>query len=171
MVLRYLEKNGLSLAEITPLYLPPAEGRGALESGSIDAWSIWDPYLAAAEEGGNYRELTSGRGYVDGREFYLASRRLAENHPQRLKDFLSELEHIKSWARARPDEVNRFLAAETGIPLRAIAVAEARRDRYDTQAVNEELIESQQSLADRYLELGLLPKRIDVKADVLEPAQ
>lgn len=171
MVLRYLEKNGLSLSDITPVYLPLADGREALETGSIDAWSIWDPYLAAAEEGGNYRELTSGKGYVDGREFYLASRRIAQDHPQLLKEFLSELEHIKSWARARPGEVNRFLAAETGIPLRAIAVAEARRDRYDTQAVNGELIASQQSLADRYLELGLLPKRIDVKAAVLEPAR
>jgi sulfonate transport system substrate-binding protein len=171
MVLRYLEKNGLSLSDITPMYLPPADGREALETGSIDAWSIWDPYLAAAEEGGNYRELTNGRGYVDGREFYLASRRIAQDQPQLLKEFLGELEHIKSWAKARPDEVNHFLAAETGIPLRAIAVAEARRDRYDTQAVNEELIASQQSLADRYLELGLLPKRIDVKVAVLQAAQ
>jgi sulfonate transport system substrate-binding protein len=171
MVLRYLDKNRLSLSDITPMYLPPADGREALETGSIDAWSIWDPYLAAAEEAGNYRELSNGRGYVDGREFYLASRRVVRDHPQLLKEFLNELEHIKSWARARPDEVNRFLAAETGIPLRAIAVAEARRDRYDTQAVNGELIASQQSLADRYLELGLLPKRIDVKAAVLEPAQ
>jgi sulfonate transport system substrate-binding protein len=171
MVLRYLEKSGLSLSEITPRYLPPADGREALESGSIDAWAIWDPYLAAAEEAGNYRELSNGRGYVEGREFYLASRRIAHAHSELLKEFLSELEHIKLWARAKPDEVNRFLAAETGIPLRAIAVAEARRDRYDTQGVNAELIASQQSLADRYLELGLLPKRIDVKAAVLEPAR
>jgi sulfonate transport system substrate-binding protein len=171
MVLRYLDKNGLSLSDITPMYLPPADGREALETGSIDAWAIWDPYLAAAEDAGNYRELTNGKGYVGGREFYLASRRIAQDHPQILKEFLNELEHIKSWARARPDEVNRFLADETGIPLRAIAVAEARRDRYDTESVSGELIASQQSLADRYLELGLLPKRIDVKAAVFEPAQ
>jgi len=81
------------------------------------------------------------------------------------------LKQVKVWAKARPDEVNRFLAADTGIPIGAVAVAEARRKRYDTQAVTGELIQSQQSLADRYLELGLLPKRIDVKAAVFEPAQ
>src|ERR1700728_4398932 len=37
MVLRYLEKNSLSLSDITPMYLPPADGREALETGSIDA--------------------------------------------------------------------------------------------------------------------------------------
>ena len=169
MVLRYIEKNGLPLSEITPVYLPPADGRAALEAGSIDAWSIWDPYLAAAEEGERYRELSTGRDYVEGREFYLASRRFAEGRPGRLKEFVSELVRVKAWAKERPEEVNRFLAAETGIPLRAVAVAEARRNRYQTEPMTPGLIASQQSLADRYVELGLLPKRIDVRAAVLRP--
>jgi sulfonate transport system substrate-binding protein len=46
-------------------------------------------------------------------------------------------------------------------------MAEERRNRYDTEPVSVDLIASQQALADRYLQLGLLPKRIDVKAAVL----
>jgi sulfonate transport system substrate-binding protein len=171
MVLRYLEKNGLSFSDVVPVYLPPADGRVALESGSIDAWSIWDPFLAAAQQGGGYRALATGTGYVEGREYYFATRRMATDQPERLKDFLIALIQVKAWAKARPGEVNRFLAADTGIPISAVALAEARRKRYDTQAVTVELIQSQQSLADRYYELGLLPKRIDVKAAVFEPAQ
>jgi len=169
MVLRYLEKNGLKLTDVTALYLPPADGREALENGSIDAWSIWDPYLAAAEESGHYRKLTTGAGYVDGREFYLASRRMVDGSPERLQEFLKELKSVKAWAKARPDEVNRFLSAETGIALHAVSIAEARRNRYDTDPMSAELIASQQSLADRYFELGLLPKKIDVRAAVLPP--
>jgi len=167
LVLRYLEGNGLSLADITAMYLSPADGRGALESGSVDAWAVWDPYLAAAEEEGLYRKLATGKGFVDGREYYLASRRMAEREPQRLKDFLSELASIKTWAKAHRVDVNRFLAAETGIPSDAVAMAEERRNRYDTEPVSVDLIASQQALGDRYLQLGLLPKRIDVKAAVL----
>jgi sulfonate transport system substrate-binding protein len=168
MVLRFLERNGLSLSDIVPFYLPPADGRVALEAGSIDAWSIWDPYLAAAEQGGGFRELTNGVGYVEGREYYLASRKIAEQHPERLREFLAELVRVKAWAKARPAEVNRFLAAETGIEVSAVALAESRRNRYDTEALSANLIASQQSLADRYLELGLLPKKIDVQANVIE---
>jgi sulfonate transport system substrate-binding protein len=167
MVLRYLEKNGLSLADITPMYLAPPDGRGALETGAIDAWAIWDPYLAAAEERGLYRSLATGKGFVDGREYYLASRHMAEQEPRRLKEFLSELEGIKTWAKDHRDEVNRFLSTETGIPLNAVALAEQRRNRYDTETVGAELIASQQALADRYLQLGLLPRSIDVRAAVL----
>ncbi len=170
MVLRYLEKNGLSFSDIVPVYLPPADGRVALEAGSIDAWSIWDPYLAAGEQTGGYRALTSGKGYVESREFYLASRSFVEGHPQLLKDFLTELSNMQVWAKQRPGEVNKFLSDETGIPVAAVALAESRRNRYETEPITEDLIASQQSLADRYLELGLLPKHIDVRKAVLEPA-
>jgi sulfonate transport system substrate-binding protein len=168
LVLHFVDKNGLSLSDIVPVYLAPADGRVALEAGSIDAWSIWDPYLAAAERQGGLRELSNGRGYVEGREFYLASKNIADHDPQLLREFLDQLVRVKAWAKARPSEVNGFLAAETGIELNAVELAESRRNRYDTESLSAALIASQQSLADRYLELGLLPKKIDVKADVLE---
>jgi sulfonate transport system substrate-binding protein len=170
MVLRYLEKNGLPFSSITAVYIPPADGRVALEAGSIDAWSVWDPYLAAAQQGGGYRTLATGRGYVESREYYLASRHLVETRPQRLKEFLAQLVLVKAWAKQRPEVVNQFLAAETGIPLPAVVLAESRRNRYDTQSITAELVASQQALADRYLELGLLPRRIDVSAAVLKLA-
>jgi sulfonate transport system substrate-binding protein len=169
LVLRYLEKNGLSFSEITPVYLSPADGRAALDSGAIDAWAIWDPYLAAAQEGGGgYRTLTSGKGYVDGREFYFASRSFAEKHPQDIKDFLTELERIKGWAKTNSSAVNHFLSTGTGIPLPAVELAESRRNRYETQPMSAALIEAQQSLADRYFTIGLLPKKIAVSAAVLD---
>jgi sulfonate transport system substrate-binding protein len=171
LVLRYLDKNGLSFSDITSVYLSPADGRAALDSGAIDAWAIWDPYLAAAQEGGGgYRTLTSGKGYVDGREFYFASRSFADRQPQQIKDFLTELERIKGWAKANSNEVNHFLSTETGIPLPAVALAESRRNRYETQPMSTPLIEAQQSLADRYFAIGLLPKQIAVSAALLDEA-
>jgi sulfonate transport system substrate-binding protein len=166
LVLRYLEKSGLKLSDIVPVYLSPADGRVALESGSIDAWSIWDPYYAATEHSGGYRTLTNGVDLVEGREFYLASRQYAESKPARLQEFLSELKRVKKWAKERPDEVNHFLSLQTGIPIEAVALAEARRNRYETQALTEDILASQQALADRYLEIGLLPQKIDVRQAV-----
>ncbi|WP_020468046.1 aliphatic sulfonate ABC transporter substrate-binding protein [Zavarzinella formosa] len=168
MILRYLEKHEMKITDIVAMYLSPADGRVALESGSIDAWAVWDPYLAAAEQAGGHRKLATGKGYVEGREFYFASRRMAESHPERLTEFRAELARIKSWAKERPDEVNRFLSAETGIPMNAVGLAESRRSRYDTHDINEDMIAAQQSLADRYLELGLLPRKIAIRDAVLK---
>jgi len=170
LVLRYLERNGVSFSDITPLYLSPADARAALDAKAIDAWAIWDPYLAAAQDAGyHYETLTTGKGYVDGREFYFASRNFAERHPALVHAFIGQLEDVKGWAKAHRPVVNRFLSNETGIPLEAVALAESRRNRYDTQSMNTALVEAQQSLADRYFAIGLLPKKITVEAAVFTP--
>jgi sulfonate transport system substrate-binding protein len=171
LVLRYLEKNGLSLSDINAVFLPPADGRAALESGSIDAWAIWDPYFAAAQQGGKYRVLTSGRGYVDGREFYFASRRLAEQNPAMVKDFLVELQKMKQWAKTNRKKVNQLLAADTGMSLQTVALAESRRNRYGTDLLTGDALASEQALADRYFQLGLLPRKVDVKSTVIDLAE
>jgi sulfonate transport system substrate-binding protein len=49
LLVRALEKAGLKYGDITPVYLPPADARAAFERGSVDAWVIWDPFLAAAQ--------------------------------------------------------------------------------------------------------------------------
>jgi len=167
MVLLYLEKNGMTLSDVTPVYLPPADGRAALESDHIDAWAVWDPYLAMAQQAGGYRALTTGKGFVEGREFYFASRRIMDTRPQLVKDFRTELESVKLWAMTHTTEVNRFLAADTGIAASAVSLAESRRNRYQTQSLTPQVIAAQQSLADRYFQLGLLPRKIKVEADVM----
>jgi sulfonate transport system substrate-binding protein len=166
MVVRVLEKNGLAVSDVTPVYLAPADARAALEGGGIDAWSIWDPYLAAAEVAGSARRIADGRGYVAGREYYFASKPFAEQRPEVVRAFLDELTRVKDWARERPGDVNRMLADQTGIAIGAIETAESRRNRYDTKPFTDALAAEQQAIADRYVELGLLPHKIDVRAAV-----
>ncbi|MDY3555015.1 aliphatic sulfonate ABC transporter substrate-binding protein [Gemmata sp. JC717] len=166
MVVRVLEKNGLAISDVTPVYLAPADARAALEGGGIDAWSIWDPYLAAAEVGGRARRIADGRGYVAGREYYFAAKSFAEARPEVVRTFLTELARVKGWAKDRPGEVNRMLADQTGIAIGAIEKAEGRRNRYDTGPITDALVAEQQAIADRYVELGLLPHTIDVRAAV-----
>ena len=44
LLVRLLEQAGISYDEIETIYLPPADARAAFESGSIDAWVIWDRF-------------------------------------------------------------------------------------------------------------------------------
>jgi hypothetical protein len=52
-----LEKAGLSYGDISPAPLAPADATAAFLKGSVDAWSIWDPYLALAELKENVRVI------------------------------------------------------------------------------------------------------------------
>ena len=47
-----------------PIFLTPADGRAAFERGSVDAWVIWEPFLAAAQKQAGARILADGNGVV-----------------------------------------------------------------------------------------------------------
>ena len=61
MLVAGLEKAGLGWGDITPTPLAPADSTAAFAKGSVDAWSIWDPYLALAERKENARVIASSR--------------------------------------------------------------------------------------------------------------
>lgn len=50
LLVKVLERNGLKYSDIQPVFLPPADARAAFEKGAVDAWVIWDPFLAASEK-------------------------------------------------------------------------------------------------------------------------
>ena len=60
LLVRALEAAGLGYGDIEPVYLPPADARAAFERGAVDAWVIWDPFLAAAEAATGARMLADG---------------------------------------------------------------------------------------------------------------
>ena len=81
-LVKLLEKNGLKMGEITPVFLTPADAWAALEGGSVDAWVIWDPYMTAAIDRSGARILHDAEGFAANREFFLADRRFAQAHPE-----------------------------------------------------------------------------------------
>ncbi|WP_210498041.1 ABC transporter substrate-binding protein, partial [Pantoea ananatis] len=81
-----LEQAGLKYKDITPVYLPPADARAAFQRGAVDAWVIWDPYLAEVETTAGARLLKNAEGLVPHYTFYLASRKFAEGHPDEAKE-------------------------------------------------------------------------------------
>src|ERR1700685_384709 len=48
LLVKLLEKAGVQYKNIDPVFLTPADARAAFERGSVDAWAIWERFLAAA---------------------------------------------------------------------------------------------------------------------------
>ena len=168
LLLKALEKAGVAYADIQPVFLPPADARAAFERGSVDAWAIWDPFLAAAEKQIGARVLADGKGLVANYQFYLASRTYAEKNPEILRIVLDEVAKVDDWGRNNPDEVATILSAQTGLSRDVVALA-ASRYAYGVKPVSVDVIASQQKVADAFSSLKLIPKPIVVK-DALLPA-
>ncbi|NHQ91238.1 sulfonate ABC transporter substrate-binding protein [Janthinobacterium lividum] len=169
LLLKALEKAGVAYADIQPVFLPPADARAAFERGSVDAWAIWDPFLAAAEKQLGARVLADGKGLVANYQFYLASRSYAEKNPEILRIVLDEVAKVDDWGRNNPDEVATILSTQTGLGKDVVALA-ASRYAYGVKPVSVDVIASQQRVADAFSSLKLIPKPIVVK-DALLPVK
>jgi sulfonate transport system substrate-binding protein len=165
-----LEKAGLSYEDITPVYLSPPDAGPAFANGSIEAWAIWDPYFAIGEKRQNGRILVNASEVARTNSFYLANRDFANNHVRETREVIDALTEAARWAEAHRDSVAASLAAVTGVPLE-IQIIAADRASFMIGPVTDEIIETQQAVADRFHRLGLIPKPIAIRDMVWRPAQ
>jgi sulfonate transport system substrate-binding protein len=160
-----LEKAGLGYTDITPAYLSPADAAAAFSRDSIDAWTIWDPFLAIAEKTQGARVVAESADVAKTFSFYLANRDFAARYPKVVNEALDGLAEAANWAENNRGEVAKALAAVTGVSLEAQTIA-ANRASFPFGPVTPEIIASQQAIADRFHKLGLIPRAIIVREAV-----
>ncbi len=119
LLVKALEEAGLTLDDIQPVYLPPADARAAFEGNQIDAWVIWDPFLSAAELELETKTIRNGEGLVANREFFLATDSFAGNE-EALKIIKEELIKVDKWIEENPSDVAEFLSPEIGMSVEAL---------------------------------------------------
>jgi sulfonate transport system substrate-binding protein len=162
IVVQTLEKAALTYADITPVYLTPPDAGPAFANGGIDAWAIWDPYFAIGETKQNGRILVNAHEITKTNSFYIANRDFAKNHGAVLQQIIDVTTSAAGWAEQHRDAVAKSLSAVTGIPLDIQTIA-ANRSSYKVGPITEDIIATQQGVADRFHKLGLIPKPIVIR--------
>ena len=156
---------GLGLADITPVYLSPADAAGAFASGALDAWTIWDPFLAIAEKTQGARRILDGRGVAPTNAFYIAARRFAKGAPNVLSALLDALAGEAAWANAHQHEAGAIVQEATGLPADIVATS-LRRGPLAVVPLTDTAVKTQQASADTFHRLGVIPSAVDVRAAV-----
>ena len=162
LLVKALEKAGVAYKDIQPVFLPPADARAAFERGAVDAWAIWDPFLAAAEHQLGARVLADGTGLVSNHQFYLAARPYAEKNADIVAIVLEEVGKVDEWGQQHLGEVAAILARQTGLEPAVLEKA-ANRYSYGVKPVSQAVIAEQQKIADVFTNLKLIPNPIIVK--------
>lgn len=166
LVLQALQKAGLRYTDIVPVYLAPADARAAFQRGSVDAWAIWDPYWAAAQQDTPARVLVTGEGLSANDTFYLSSRRFLALYPGTIDALFDVLSAADRHVQAHADDAVRLVARATGLDLPAARIYLQRRPPSPVAALGPAVVARQQALADRYAAAGLIPHPIRVADDV-----
>ena len=168
MTVQVLASAGLKPSDIQQVNLQPPDAGAAFRTGALDAWAVWDPFFAIAEAEPTTRVLTTGEKVAPSNSFFLASRRFTEREPGTVLALLDAINATADWGRANPEELAQTLAGITGVPLPAQRVS-AARGVYAVQPMDEAIIARQQSVADTFAALRVIPARIDVRAAVWRP--
>lgn len=156
-----LESVKLEWKDITPAYLPPADAAAAFSRGAIDAWSIWDPYLAIAELSAGGQQLPIDRNVSAQNSFFLANRNFVGRYPHIVRAVNEEIEAAAHWAETHRDEVAALYAQASGVSLDAQKRSVARAE-FAAGPLSDKVIAEQQQVADRFYRVGLIPQQLKV---------
>ena len=166
LLLKVLEANHLKLDDIQVVYLPPADARAAFEKGAVDAWVIWDPFFAAAEKQLNAKVIATGQNLVNNRQFYLADRKFAEQHPDVLKIVVNELNTTTQWVSQHQTDAAKLLEKPTGLPLDILNTSISRMG-FGVTPISNDVVKKQQDVANAFYQKKLIPNKINIQAAVL----
>jgi sulfonate transport system substrate-binding protein len=167
-LVKALEKAGLKYTDIQVAFLPPSEGRAAFESGKVDAWAIWDPFLTAATQSTGATVLTTAQDLAANREFFLSTRGFVEKNPDFVPALAAAVDSSGKWAAAKPSEVATYLAKEMGMDPQVLESI-IRREAWGFKPVDAAVIADQQAIADLFFSLKLIPKPVNVAEAALAP--
>ena len=169
LLVQALRSVELTPADIEPVYLTPADARAAFERGAVDAWVIWDPFLAAAQAAVPCRVLTDGTGLAPNRQFFLATRDLAGAHRNVVEEILQAIAAADVWALTHQADVAAMLAPAMGLKPEVLAMALGRMTN-GVQKMTADVVADQQKMADTFQSLRLIPRAIAVRENVWPPA-
>lgn len=159
-----LKRAGLSFRDITAAYLTPPDAAAAFERGSVEAWAIWDPFLAITESKMSTRTLADASGLSRYNRYYTVNTAFASAHPDIVGVVFDALVEQGAWVKQHPQEAAAKLGPIWGgIPAATIEMVNRRRS-YAVKPVETAGLGDQQAIADTFLAAGLIPKAIDATA-------
>jgi sulfonate transport system substrate-binding protein len=113
-LLQTLDEAGIPASDVTIQNLQHADGRAALENGSVDAWAGLDPLMAASQaQAGStllYRNVDFATyGFLNATQAFL------DASPDLAQAVVDAYEQARAWAVAHPEETAAILAQAAAI--------------------------------------------------------
>ena len=160
-LVKLLEKHGLQYGDVQSVFLAPADARAAFERGAVDAWLIWDPFLAAAQKTLDARLLADATGVANNRMYYFTSRDFATRNTDVLRIAIEEINAVDTWVSKHKGEAAAELAQVLGLD-RSVTELFVGRANFGTAPVTREILAEQQQIADTFHALKLIPRKLNL---------
>jgi sulfonate transport system substrate-binding protein len=115
-LLQALDEAGIGLDEVTITQLQHADGKIALESGTVDAWAGLDPLLSASVVTAGSKIIYDNPDF-NSYGFLNATEPFLKKSPDIAQVVVSAYEKARAWAAANPEKAAQILADVAGIDI------------------------------------------------------
>jgi len=161
-LLTVLTKAGISVHDVTLVYLQPAAGLAALSSGHVDAWDIWSPFIEEGETLDGATAIVTGQGYGSPYSFTVASRAALADPAKAaaIRDYLALIAQAHRWANNHLSAWAAVWAKASGLPLTVMTKA-ASDDSSLAVPITPAVIASEQQVANAFTTSGLIPVHVN----------
>ena len=162
-LLAQLAKAGVDYKDVELQNLQPADALTAFTAGHLDAWAIWEPYTSQAEQDAGARVITPGHGLVNGYVFQVAGNDALEDPATEaaLEDYVARIARAQTWSTTHKEDWAKVWSDETGLPYETTLAATKKRE-VELVPITQDVIASEQEMADAFAENGLFPEKFDV---------
>lgn len=162
LLTRGLHDAGVDLSEVQIIQLQPNEAQPAFDSGKVDAWATWDPYITINTLTGKGKVLTEGGSLgVLAPSFIIVRKEIADKYPELVTTYLSVYEKSRLWEEQNSGEATKKYAADYKIP-EAIVGGMLTRSKSINIPVSDEIAAELQKTADFQESIGTIRRTIKV---------
>ena len=152
-----LDQAGVARDSLELRYLSALDASHALDGGSVDVISTWEPYVTQQERQGA-RVLATAEGLIPAQGFVVANAKAVQAKRAQIADFLQRLKQARAWTLSDPAHTEAYADAWARRTRadRDIARAWFARARTDVAAIDDPVITQAQKTVDFFAGLGLI---------------
>jgi len=156
-----LEKYNIDPSELEIIQLQPDEATPAFENGTVDAWSIWEPFVSIQTVRNKAEVLVNGKDInLSSPSFAVARQGILDENPEYAETFLEVFARAAQWRTENKEEAVEFFAKARQLEPEVVQSV-LNNTNYFVSPVTEEFNAGQQKIADLLFDLGAIDKEID----------
>lgn len=160
LVLRALEHAGLRADAVKYAFLMPIDATNALANGSVDAVSLWEPFVSTLTLWQGARPVVTAQGLMPALSFVAANTQAVNGKRAEITDFLRRVIAARQWVDSHPREYAerwaKYAKLEPDVAYRWLDNAHQHIGPVDAEAVKDA-----QNTADFLHKAGVIPNAYD----------
>lgn len=162
-VAKVLQNTNITLDDLNIINLQPDDGQAAFDSGKLDAWAAWDPYVSQNIATNKARALPASE--VMAPSSAIVHKDFAKEHPELVVAYLRVFKKAALWQLEHEEEAAQIFNAKTKVPVATIKTI-LSKGKPLVSAYTEEALREQQAASDILAGNGFIRREIHFKESV-----